>query len=187
MTETPELGKFGTCFSAKMPKNVRISNMFIQGSNPMDVKIHTPGNTYNEDNKYKHALNRIQVDTDIEHEVFEVLDFEGDKCQNYGPDDSRDKCLDRFSVRKMLELVNCTVPFLMDKSNICTDQEKAMATLLMFMGGKELAFGDSVPECPKPCKFILPTFGSTTKDPLDESNPDYQPTANLFLRFQRYL
>ena len=187
ITETPELGQFGTCFSAKMPKNLRISNMFIQGVEGLNVKIHTPGNTYNEDNKFKHVLNRKQTDTDIEHEIFEVIDFEGDKCQNYGPDDSRDKCLNRFSVRKMLELVNCTAPFLMDKSNICTDKEKAEAALKMFMGGKGLAFADSVPECPKPCKFILPTFGGTMIDDLDESNPDYQPTANLFLRFQRYI
>ena len=175
-----DLFKHGSCFTFEMPQNVRIANMLIVGNDHIDIKFSSPGNYYNEDNRYYHISPENQADIDLNHEVFEVLDYEGEQCMD-SAEYSRDDCVDNLITKTSMEMVGCTTPYLADKSSICTDLEKAKFASQIYEEGKLRAFLDEVPECPKPCQFLMINFGRTKTNAIEKYK------AELFIRFQRYI
>lgn len=175
-----DLGKRGSCFTFEIPQNTRIANMLIVGNDHIDIKFSSPGNYYNEDNRYYQIAPESEADIDLNHEVFEVLDYEGEPCIN-SAEYSRDKCIEDLITKTSMEMVGCTTPYLEDKSSICTDLEKATFANQIYEEGKLRAFLDIVPECPKPCQFLMINFGRTKTNAIEK------PKAELFIRFQRYI
>ena len=57
---------------------------------------------------------------DIEHEIFDMLDFGGQFC-NFDSGYNKDECVDQALEEKSLELYGCTTPFGKNKNEICTD------------------------------------------------------------------
>ena len=57
---------------------------------------------------------------DIEHEIFDMLDFGGQIC-NSDPGYDKDECVDQALEEKSLAVYGCTTPFEKNKNNICTD------------------------------------------------------------------
>ena len=62
----------------------------------------------------------------MNHEVVQLLSGEefGNCVDNYGNDGSFDSCIYSNVQRLMMEEVGCTVPWIPDKSQICTDETK---------------------------------------------------------------
>ena len=154
--------------------------MLIVGNDHIDIKFSSPGNYYNEDNRYYQIAPESEADIDLNHEVFEVLDYEGEPCIN-SAEYSRDKCIEDLITKTSMEMVGCSTPYLEDKSSICTDLEKATFANQIYEEGKLRAFLDIVPECPKPCQFLMINFGRTKTNTIEK------PKAELFIRFQRYI
>ena len=177
-----ENGRFGRCFSFEMPQNTRISNLLVETNDGIEVRFHSPGNFYNEDNRYTHVRTDNQEDIDLIHEVFEVLDYEGEPCMNYPNGSSRDTCIEDLMVEKSMEMVGCTAPYVNNKSSICEDLEKAKLAHEVYAEIRLRAFLDKIPNCPKSCQFLMINFGRThSVQPIDK------PIGELFLRFQRYI
>ena len=175
----PEL--MGRCFSVPMPKNVETSQIYIQGIDEIDVKFHAPGNHYDPDYKYMHVQPEMSNDVDLNNEIFHVLDYDGHKCENYLDNSTRDACLIDHMTLKSMEVLGCTTPYLTDKSNICTDQEKALQANALYKDLKKLAYKDAIPECPKPCKNLMIDFGRSSITKIEE------PIAGLIIRLRKYI
>ena len=110
-----------------MPKNVETSQIYIQGNDEIDVKFHAPGNHYDTDYKYMHVQREMSKDDgDLNNEIFLVLDYDGHECGNYLDNSTRDACFIDHMTSNSMKVLGCTTPYLTEKSNICTDQEKAL-------------------------------------------------------------
>ena len=116
----------GRCFSVKIPNGTQISNVYVKGNDEIDIRFYPPGNTYNPDFKYMHVQPFMQNDLDLNNEIFEVLDYDGIECKVYNETFSRDNCIENYITSKTMDDIGCTTPYLSNRENICTDQNKAM-------------------------------------------------------------
>jgi hypothetical protein len=77
---------------------------------------------------------RSRVDVDkgtfvkiaINHEVVQLLGDDGTCVTTFGEDKDYDNCMYTKLRDLNIEAVNCTVPWLKDKSNICIEPEKRL-------------------------------------------------------------
>ena len=97
------------------------------------MRFHPPGNYFNPDYKYMHVQKYMSNDVDLNSEVFEVLDYNGEKCKNYNATESRDSCVENYMHESTLKTFGCTTPYLSIKKNICTDQSTAMKAYKYYM------------------------------------------------------
>ena len=175
----PEL--MGRCFSVPLPKDVEMTRIYIEGINEIDVKFHAPGNYYDPDYKYIHVQPGTSKDVDLNNEIFNVLDYDGHECENYLGNVTRDACIIEYMTLKSVEALGCTTPYLTDKSNICTDQEKALQANDLYRDLKEMAYKDAIPECPKPCQNLMIDFGRSSETVIEN------PEAPLLIRLRKYI
>ena len=177
----PEL--MGRCFSVPFPENAEISKVNIQATEEeeIDVKFHASGNYYDPDYKYMHVQPQMWIDVDLNNEIFNVLDYDGNQCRHYTENSTRDTCIIDYMTSKSMETFGCTTPYLTDKSNICTDQEKALKANEFYKELKQFAYRDAIAECPKPCQNLMIDFGRSSITPIEEE------IAGLTIRLRRYI
>ena len=169
----------GRCYSVPMPNNTDISQVFIYGTDEIDVRFHEPGNYYNSDYKFMHVQPDMSNDVDLNNEVFELLDFDGKKCKTYTI--SRDDCVENYITNKIMDKIGCNVPFLPTKENICTEQNKALEAFKYYKELKELAYTDNISDCPKPCKYFMIDFGRSS------STIEEDGESKLIVGFRKYI
>ena len=175
----PEL--MGRCFSVPMPKNVETSMIYIEGIDEIDVNFHTPGNYYDPDYKYVHIHPYWSRNLDLNNEIFHVLDYDGQECKNYLDSTTRDACIVDFITLQSMEALGCTTPYLTDKSNICTDQEKALKATELYVNLKDDLFNDRIEVCPKPCENLMIDFGRLSETEIDA------PESELHIHLRKFI
>ena len=171
----------GRCFSVPLPKNAEITGMTIEGVDEIDVTFHTPGNYYDPDYKYVHIHPQWSKNLDLNNEIFHVLDYDGQECKNYLDSTTRDACIVDFITLQSMESLGCTTPYLTDKSNICTDQEKARKATELYVNLKDDLFNDRIEVCPKPCENLMIDFGR-----LSETETD-TPESELHIHLRKFI
>ena len=79
--------------------------------------------------------------------------------------------------------IGCTSPFGWNKSNICTNQDKASDATDLFIELTNFNQTKANMKCPRTCTYMMTSFSSFTKTKKeDENGPGY-----LQLRFQRFI
>lgn len=190
----PDDQTLGRCFTASIPKqDFRISKITIVPLDAIEVKIHAPGNLFDEDNIYWHLFPDSDDDVDITYEVFEVLDFDGENCKTYETNESRDQCVIDFMVEKTIEVFNCTTPFLGGpNATICSDQNVSMKVLEYYEELKSSAISGKITECPMACKYLMINFGRFSKSNLDKDKNEtdetsQEPRGSLKIKFRKFI
>ena len=120
----------GDCFATVLPECVIAAGpleMVFEFYDKTDIFIHHFG-------QFLSPNSRSRVDVDkgkfvkiaVNHEVVELLSGEdfGNCVENYGNDIDFDNCMYSNLQSLMLEEVGCTVPWIPDKSRICTEETK---------------------------------------------------------------
>ena len=105
----------GKCFSIPMLENTVITKVKIQSNlGHADVIFTSPGNWYTDEFKYWHYDHDTNAEVDINNELFEVLDFDGEECSRYGVDqqeDTRDTCVKKYIEDQLWSKIGCFTPF----------------------------------------------------------------------------
>ena len=106
----------GKCFSVPIQiENTVITKVRIQSElEHADVIFTSPGNWYTDEFKYWHYDHDTNAEVDINNELFEVLDFDGEECSRYGVDqqeDTRDTCVKKYIEDQLWSKIGCFTPF----------------------------------------------------------------------------
>ena len=120
----------GDCFATVLPDCIIAAGpleVVFEFYDKTDIFIHHFG-------QFLSPNSRSRVDVDkgkfvkiaVNHEVVQLLSGEefGNCVDNYGNDGDFDSCIYSNLKRLMMEEVGCTVPWIPDKSQICTDETK---------------------------------------------------------------
>ena len=179
----PDPEPLGRCFAVSiLEQGLRIAKIRIVSNDEVEVKIHAPGNLFDEDNIYWHLPPDSDDDIDITKEIFEVLDFDGEPCKTYGPGQSRDQCVTEIMINKTLEKYNCTTPFLQGPdSSICSDQANARNVLAFYEELKGNATAGKIEQCPMPCKYQMINFGRFSQSKVNGTD------GSLVIKFRKFL
>lgn len=158
--------------------------------------MHTPGSFFGSDYKEFVVPKGYTFTVDVMHEVFKVLEFDGDKCQNYifGRDDciyrtihkvNFDKCHSLFVQKSIfkesMDEIGCTSPYGWNKSSICTDETKGARAYELFEEYTQNQTKANL-KCPRTCTYMMTSFSSFTKEKNDYGGP-----GSLELRFQGFI
>ena len=81
----------GRCFTYESPKNTALKGITVEFWNDAFVYVHSPGSFFGTDFKEFKVARGLKVEIDVIHEVFEVLDFDGQDCKKYPF--GRDACI----------------------------------------------------------------------------------------------
>ena len=81
----------GRCFTYERPKNTALNEITVEFWNDAFVYVHSPGSFFGTDFKVFKVARGLKVKIDVIHEVFEVLDFDGQDCKKYPF--GRDACI----------------------------------------------------------------------------------------------
>ena len=170
----------GRCYEFELPKNTKIAQLEFWFLNHAYVYIHSPGSFYGTDYKGLQVLIGKEIAIDIMHEVFEVLDFDGQPCKKYP--EGRDKCLDDKIHELSMEELGCTSPYGQNKSNICTRVEKSSKAFSIFEDLTQCNLTEANKYCPKSCAYQILSLDKTY-----ENSPDNKTQGHLYLRFQNFI
>lgn len=171
----------GRCFTFEEPQNTKVTELQFWFWNDAYVYVHSPGSYFGTDYKEFKVLVGDQVRVDVLHEVFEVLDFDGQACEKYPF--GRDACIFEIIQKESMEQVGCTSPYGRNKSNICTNnEEKSAKAYWIFEDLTQNNLTDANERCPKSCTYQMTTFSSFLKE--DYGDPDQ---GYLYLKFQRFI
>ena len=85
--------RHGRCFTLNYPEDQIDEVTFGLQNYKFDIYIHNPGNFFEKDSDYKSLQmnGKYSITTTVTHEIFDVLDFDGDLCRRYQSD--RDDCI----------------------------------------------------------------------------------------------
>ena len=170
----------GRCFTFEAPDNTLITQIDAEFWNDAYVYIHSPGSFFGTDYKEYGIIRGNHTKIDVMHEVFEVLDFDGQVCAKYPY--GRDACIfDTIHQESMAEL-GCTSPYGRNKSNICTDQGKSTQAYRLFEDLTLNNLTDANARCPKSCLYQMTSFSSFVID--RNGNPG---RGSMQLKFQRFI
>lgn len=93
-----------------------------------------------------------KISLDLEHEVFQMIDFGGEPCnKTLGYD--KDLCTHQVLNSISLAKTGCTTPFGPDKENICVNREKGMEALEDYIKMFE-DFSRTQNFCLSPCSYV---------------------------------
>ena len=85
--------RMGQCFTFNYPKDEDIPEIsFMLKNDTFNVYVHTPGSFFGNDAQIIQIKPGLSVDITVSHEIFDVLNFDGEPCQYY--DFGRDTCID---------------------------------------------------------------------------------------------
>ena len=174
----------GDCFAMVMPSCLLeagpleiVFNFFDK----TDIFIHHRG-------QFLSPNSRSRVDVDkgkfvkiaVNHEVVQLLSGEefGNCVDDYGKSKDFDNCMYDNLKRLMIESVGCTVPWLPDKSSICTDESKRKKAFEVYQANRR----NQKDICPNSCLFTNMYFGP----PVTGNNAvEYSDKARGIFYFRR--
>ena len=85
--------RLGRCFSFNYPKDEDIPEItFMLKNDSFNVYVHTPGSFFGNDAQIIQINPGLTVKMTVSHEIFDVLDFDGEPCEYY--EFGRDTCID---------------------------------------------------------------------------------------------
>ena len=115
------------------------------------------------------------------HEIFQVLDFDGEPCEHY--ENGRDDCIHSAVSKNTLCNIGCQTPYgPLDKSEICTEPEKARKAEEIFKEISETNITLANELCPKSCRYLLMSFGSFKDDFQDGNSHGY-----ISISFEKFI
>ena len=151
----------GDCFATVLPDCIIEAGpleVVFEFYDKTDIFMHHYG-------QFLSPNSRSRVDVDkgkfvkiaINHEVVQLLSGEdfGNCVDNFGNDGSFDSCMYSNLYEMMMEEVGCTVPWLPDKSNICTDKAKRDKAFEVYQANRR----NQKDICPNSCLFTNMYFG----------------------------
>ena len=163
--QTPKIihhAKDMSCFTYTLPrqsiKESGITKLTIAFKKTSFVKVHTPGMFLTELKYWD--VETYMIEGDINYEIITQLNTDEHPC-NADPEYNRDDCVVRKIHEKSMEKWGCTTPYGLNKSHICTDQEKMKEAAIYF--DQNLMAFDEFGECLLPCTTIIPTLSMRSK------------------------
>ena len=167
----------GRCFTFEVQPNAKMIGFYATFHRDAYIFVHTPGSFFGSDYKEFLVRNDSHIRMDVMHEIFKVLDFDGESCKDYVF--GRDECIHSAIDKSSIDKIGCTTPYGLDKSNICTNPFKGkLAEDLM----NDLLYNnltEANQKCPKTCTYMMTSFGSTFSDASSDKS--------LELRFQAFI
>ena len=171
----------GRCFTYETPKDTQVIMIEAWFWNDADIFVHRQGSFYDDDYKLFSLMRGQSVVVSVMHEVFEVLDFDGQPCKKYLFGQDRDECiLDKIHEESM-EKLGCTSPYGRNKSNICTDPVKSREAYSLFMELTTWNRSAADAKCPKSCTYQMVSISNF---PQQSSGGD---SGYLQLNFQKFI
>ena len=159
----------GRCYTVKPPQEV--TEIQIHFTYPAYIYIHGPNSFFGNDYLGILVNTSHNVAVNVMHEIFEVVDFDGEACNHY--ENGRDNCIYSAVSQEALTNLGCTSPYGPDKSNICTDTEKAHMADDIFnnISADNVSLANEL--CPKSCRNLMFSFGRFKDDYIEENAHDY--------------
>ena len=159
----------GRCYTVKLPHEV--TEIRIYFTYPAYIYIHSPKSFFGNDYMGTLVDTSHNVAVNVMHEIFEVLDFDGEACKYY--ENGRDNCIYSAVSQETLMNIGCTSPYGPDKSNICTDTKKAQLADDIFndISANNVSLANEL--CPKSCKNLMFSFASFKDDYIEENAYGY--------------
>lgn len=135
--------------------------------------LHTLGifETDPEINNIKIPLHKT-VNMNVEHEVFKILEFEGQPCNN-NEEYSKDICMHRNLENRAIDKYGCTTPYGPNKDRICKNKNNGIKVLEMFHETMNNII------CKHSCSFT--TSKAIIKDQFENNFPN---TSSVTLNFR---
>ena len=172
----------GRCYEFELPKDTKITTMEFRFWNSAYVYIHSPGSFHGTDYWDIQVLIGKVIFVNILHEVFEVLDFDGQPCKKYP--NGRDKCIDDKIHEISMEELGCTSPYGQNKSNICTNHGKSSKAYSIFEDLTLNNLTEANKYCPRSCAYQILSLDKTF---LDNPASSSKTQGYLRLRFQNFI
>ena len=168
----------GRCYTVKPPQEV--TEIRIHFTYPAYIYIHGPKSFFGNDYMGILVDTSHDVVVNVMHEIFEVLDFDNESCNHY--ENGRDNCIYSAVSQETLLNLGCTSPYGPDKSNICTDTEKAQKADNIFntISTYNVSFANEL--CPKSCRYMMMSFSSFKDDYIEENAHGY-----ISISFQKFI
>lgn len=151
----------GDCFATVLPECIIEAGpleVVFEFYDKTDIFIHHFGQFLSPNSRSRVDVEKGKfVKIAINHEVVQLLSGEdfGNCVDNYGNDGSFDSCMYSNLHRLMMEQVGCTVPWLPDKSNICTQESKRKEAFDVYQANRR----NQKDICPNSCLFTNMYFG----------------------------
>ncbi len=157
---------FGDCYALTLPsciKSAGILEILIDLKSKTDIFLHHEG-------QYMSPNSKSRVDVDVgryvkvavNHEVVDLLADKGDCVK----DADFDGCM--YEELRLIneDVVGCTVPWLMDKSNVCTDKADRIVAFESYQKNRR----NQRDICPRSCRFTNTYLGSLVTGDYDEAD-----------------
>ena len=154
-----ELSCFTYVLPAKSIEESGITRLTTSFKKTAFIKIHTPGMFLTEVKYLK--VDNVMIEGDINYEVITQLNTDENPC-NADPDYRRDDCVVEKIHDKSMETWGCSTPFGINKSHICTSEDKMEEAIKYH--DLRLLDNDLTGECLLPCTTIIPTLSIRSKD-----------------------
>ena len=151
-------------YATSPPPNETILEYQVLTSQDTLIKISSPGDWQGAEVKNIRLKHGAEFNMNVMHEIFEVLDFDGQQCGHYQYPYGRDGCIENVIHQESLARVGCTSPFGFDKSNICQDPDKAAEVMRL----KRNLSSEIHKICPRSCQYLMTTFDSYDSVPFAE-------------------
>ena len=163
------------------------------------IKIGTPGDFYGDSETTNIILdNGVSKGVKIKHELFEVLDFDGEECVHYG-ENSRDDCIMKKIHDESINQFGCTFLFDANKSTICTDPENGVEATNLYrnvlMRSTGLTSPDNagehvnqmIKDCKKSCQYLMTTceISERTREILINTGGTFYLEFRQFIKVSR--
>ena len=165
----------GNCYGFSMPSCLATAGpleIVFEYYDKTDIFIHHYG-------QFLSPNSRSRVDVDkgkfikiaITHEVVQLLTGEefSNCVDTFDPDVSYDGCMYSKLYDIMMDKVGCTVPWLPDKTNICTDPSKSKKAFEVYQQNRR----NQEYICPKSCLFTNMYFGPPVSGINDPVRKDF--------------
>ena len=180
----------GDCFALQLPdclKNGGVLEIVFDFFNKTDIFIHHDG-------QFLSPNSRSRVDVElgyfvkiaVNHEVVQLLSDDGNCVDQYsedeGVDSDMDNSFDGCMYSKLRQImtddVGCNVPWLPDKSNICTDHDDQVRAFTQYQNNRR----NQHDVCPMSCRFTNMYFGPPV---TGRQNVEVQNVARGIFYFRR--
>ena len=168
--ETPTHGR---CLAYQFPKGKEIWMLDIrmEAFTELDAYVTTPGDFLASfDTIDFEIIPDYKEQVSLVHEVSKFLDFNGQSCESKI---MRDQCVDEYIISDLTQMVGCTTPFVSNKSNICTDEERSLEAIdrhLKIIKGNANTLAKV---CPKSCTQVSSIVSNRLKTYEGNSESDY--------------
>ena len=153
----------GNCYSLGMLDCLHLAGpleVIISLKLDVDVFIHHPGQIMSPNSRSRvRILPNREVKVSVTHETVQMLDDFG-TCTNTFPEGSYDNCVYQQLTSRMLKEIGCTVPWVPDKSQICTEPVQAVKALEFYHKNRR----NQEDICKNSCQFTNVYLGPAVEE-----------------------